>query len=167
MSVSVHQATIVPLTRTLAALSAILDKAAADAEARGIDPSVLVGARLAPDMFPLSRQIQIAADSARNAAANMAGLPQPSHPDTETTFPELKARIALVQDYLAGFTPEQFEGAEGRTVTLKFPQGEMHFPALDYLFTFALPNFYFHASAAYMILRHNGVKIGKRDFLGG
>lgn len=167
MSISVYQAVMSPLTRTLAALSVILDKAEADAEARGIDPSVLINARLAPDMFPLSRQIQVAADSARNAAANLAGLPQPSHPDTETTFPELKARIAMIQEYLKGFTPEQFEGAETRTVTLKFPNGEMAFPALDYLFGFALPNFYFHASAAYMILRHNGVKVGKRDFLGG
>ena len=166
MSLSMYQASVTVFTRTLTALSALLDKAAADAEARGIDPSVLVGARLAPDMFALARQVQIAVDTARNATANLAGVTPPSHPDTETTFPELQARIATVLAYLKSFKPEQFEGAETRTVVMKMRTGDLSFAGADYLLGFALPNLYFHAATAYDILRHNGVALGKRDFLG-
>ena len=167
MSLSMYQASVTVFTRSLTALSVILDKAAADAETRGIDPSVLINARLAPDMFALARQVQIAADTARNATANLAGVTPPSHPDTETTFPELKARIAAVLDYMKGFKPEQFEGAETRTVVMKMRTGDLSFAGADYLLGFALPNLYFHAATAYDILRHNGVAVGKRDFLGG
>ena len=167
MSLSMYQASVTVFTRSLTALSVILDKAAADAETRGIDPSVLINARLAPDMFALARQVQIAADTARNATANLAGVTPPSHPDTETTFPELKARIAAVLDYMKGFKPEQFEGAETRTVVMKMRTGDLSFAGADYLLGFALPNLYFHAATAYDILRANGVALGKRDFLGG
>ena len=167
MSLSMYQASVTVFIRSLTALSAILDKAAADAETRGIDPAVLVGARLAPDMFALARQVQIAADTARNAASLLAGVEAPSHPDVETTVPELKARIATVLDYLKGFKPEQFEGADTRTVVMKMRAGDMTFAGADYLLGFALPNLYFHSATAYGILRHNGVAVGKRDFLGG
>jgi hypothetical protein len=167
MSLSMYQASVTVFTRSLTALSAILDKAAADAETRGIDPSIFVNARLAPDMFALARQVQIAADTARNGAALLAGVEAPSHPDTETTFPELKARIATVLDYLKTFKPEQFEGADTRTVVLKMRAGDMTFAGADYLLGFALPNLFFHAATAYDILRANGVAVGKRDFLGG
>jgi hypothetical protein len=155
------------LIRGFRNLSAILDKAAAYAEARKIDPEVLVGARLAPDMHPLRAQIQIASDTAKGGAARLAGVEMPSWPDTETTLPELQARIKTTIDYLESFTPDQIDGAEDRTVTMKFPNGEMKFSGTDYLSGFLLPNFFFHLTTAYAILRHNGVGIGKMDFLGG
>jgi hypothetical protein len=166
MTLSMYQASVTVSQRALKALSTLLTKAEADAEARKIDPSVFTSARLAPDMFALARQVQIAADTARNGAAYLAGVTAPSHPDTETTFPELQARIKAVQDYLAGFTPEQINASEDRTLTIKMGGQEMQFPATDYLLGFVIPNLYFHIGAAYNILRHNGVAVGKRDFLG-
>jgi uncharacterized protein len=166
MSLSMYDACVPVLVRGLTNLSAILEKGAASGEARKIDPAVLIGSRLAPDMHPLSRQVQIASDSAKGAAARLSGTESPSWPDTETTFPELQARIKKTIDYLQAFKPEQFEGAEARTITLPSPGGEMKFTGKDFLFGFALPNTFFHLTTAYAILRHNGVAIGKMDFLG-
>jgi hypothetical protein len=167
MTLSMYAVSVPVLVRGLTNLSAILDKAAASAETRQFDPAVFVSARLAPDMNPFSAQIQTASDSAKGAGARLTGTEAPSFPDTETTFPELKARIQKTIDYLQSLKPEQFEGADTREVTLKFPNGEMKFAGQDFLFSFALPNFYFHLTTAYAILRHNGVPIGKMDFLGG
>lgn len=167
MPLSMHQASLPVLARALANLSAILRKAAASAEKRKIDPAVLIGARLAPDMFPLSRQVQVVSDTAKGAAARLAGVEPPSWPDTETTFDELQARIAKTIAYLESIKPAQVDGAESRTITLKMPDGELKLSGEAYLFNFVLPNFFFHETTAYAILRHSGVEIGKRDFLGG
>jgi hypothetical protein len=166
MSLSMHQVSIPVFVRMLGNLSAILDKAAADAEARKIDPSVFVNARLAPDMHPLSRQVQIASDAAKGCAARLAGIEIPSFPDVESTIPELKERIARTVAFVEGVNAEQLEGSEDRTVVLKFPGGEMSFTGQAYLLGFALPNFYFHVTTVYAILRHNGVPVGKMDFMG-
>jgi hypothetical protein len=118
-------------------------------------------------MLQFPKQIQIASDAAKGCAARLAGVEAPNFPDTETTFPELQARITRTVDYLKSIKPEQLQGAEDRTVTLKFPQGEMTFSGRDFLTGFALPNFYFHVTTAYGLLRHNGIAIGKMDYLGG
>jgi hypothetical protein len=166
MPLSMYQASVPVFQRTLGALDKVLDKAAAYAEERKIDPAVLVGARLYPDMFPMSRQVQIATDHAKGTSARLAGLPVPSFEDTEKTFPELKARIAKVLTFIATVKPEQIDGSEGRDITLKAGPRELSFKGHEYLLFFALPNFYFHTTTAFGILRHNGVPIGKLDFLG-
>jgi hypothetical protein len=166
MPLSMYQASIPVFVRMLGNLSAILDKAEADATARKIDLAVFVNARLAPDMHPLSRQIQIATDGVKGCAARLAGVEIPSYPDTETTFEELKARITKTVAFLESFTPAQIDPSDERTITLKIGPNEMSFPAADYLLNFVLPNFYFHVTTTYAILRHNGVDVGKRDFLG-
>ena len=166
MSLSMYAVSVPVLIRGLGNLSALLEKGLASAEARNIDPAVLVSARLAPDMHPLSRQVQIASDSAKGAASRLAGVDNPSWPDTETTFPELQARVKQTIDYLQTFKPEQFEGAETKTVTLPSPGGDMKFTGQEFLFGFVLPNFFFHVTTAHAILRHNGVPIGKGDYLG-
>jgi len=166
MSLSMYQATIPTFVRMLNNLSAILKKAEANAAARTIDPSVFVGARLATDMFPLSRQVQIATDGVKGCAARLAGVEIPSYPDTETTFAELQARIAKTVAFLEGFKAAQIDGSEDRTITLKLGPQEVSFAGADYVFNFVLPNLYFHATTAYAILRHNGVDVGKMDFLG-
>jgi hypothetical protein len=153
--------------KQLAALEAILDKAADYAEAKKFDLAVLLGARLYPDMFNLTRQVQLATDFAIAAPARLAGLEVPSFPDVETTLPELKERIARTQALLAGYKPEQFDGSETRQVTLKLGGQEVTLSGQDYLLHVALPNFYFHCATAYGILRHNGLEIGKRDFVRG
>ncbi len=127
---------------------------------------MLTSARLAPDMIPLSGQIQIASDTAKGAAARLAGVDVPSWADTEKTIPELKERIAKTIAFIEGLKPEQFEGAESKVIELKAGPNTLSFEALDYLFGFVIPNIYFHATTTYAILRHNGVEIGKRDFLG-
>lgn len=167
MSLSIYQASIPTFLRTLGNLSAILKKAAAHAEAKNIDPRIFIDARLAPDMFPLARQVQIASDAAKGAGARLAGLEVPSYADTETTFDELQARIARTVEFLEGIREEQLDGAEERNVTLKVRGQEISFNGRDFLFGFALPNFFFHVTTAYAILRHNGVELGKMDFLGG
>jgi hypothetical protein len=166
MSLSMHQATIPYLLRTLGALSKILDKAAAHCEARKIEPAVLIKYRLAPDMLPLSSQIQIVSDQAKGLGARLTGSEIPSYPDTETSFDELKARLAKTVDYLQSFSPAQFDGSEDREILLKAGPTELNLSGRDYAFGFVLPNFYFHAATAYDILRHAGVEVGKRDFLG-
>ncbi len=166
MSVNAYQATVPAFVQILTALSAILKKAVAHAETKKIDPAVFVNARIAPDMFPLSRQIQIATDHAKGASARLAGVDVPSYADTETTFDELQARIAKTLDFVKGLKQAQFDGGFDRDVTLTIAGQKMTWKGNVYLHQFALPNFYFHATAAYAILRHNGVEVGKRDFLG-
>jgi hypothetical protein len=147
-------------------LSAILDKGAAYAEAKKIEPSVLMNSRLAADMFPLARQVQIASDVVKGGVARLAGIEIPSFPDTETTFPELQARIQKTVAFLKSVSAAQIDGSEERTITLKVGGNEMNFKGLPYLFSFVIPNFYFHITTAYAILRHNGVDVGKADYLG-
>ena len=167
MPLSMYQAAIPPLLRGLANLSAILDKAMLNAESRHVDAAVLLQARLAPDMFPLIRQVQIAADTAKGCGARLAGVEVPSYPDTETSVAELQQRIAKTVLFLQGLPAAQFDGSEGRDIVLKFPKQTLNFTGQDYLQFFVLPNFYFHLTTAYDILRHNGVPLGKADYLGG
>ena len=167
MSLSMYDASVPAFVRMLKNLDVILDKAAAWAEEKKIDPSVLINFRLAPDMAPLSRQIQIATDGVKGGAARLSQSDIPSFPDTETTFPELKERLAKTIAFLESLPAEKFAGAEERTVVLKIGGNEMTFPAVAYLFNFVIPNFYFHATTAYDILRHNGLQVGKMDYLGG
>jgi hypothetical protein len=167
MSFSMSQATLPALEIGLNALSAVLDKAAAFAAAKKIDPSVLLNSRLAPDMFPLTRQVQIATDLAKNGASRLAGLEPPRYEDTETTIDELKARIAKTVAHLKTVDPKKIDAAGERELT--FPLGPVNkgqMKADEYLNHFVLPNVYFHLTAAYAILRHCGVEIGKQDFLG-
>lgn len=165
MSISLYQAAVPVFTRSLAMLSAILAKGEAHAAANGLAPSELLEARLAPDMYALTRQIQAAADAAKFGAARPAGVTPPSNPDTETTFAELQARIKAMVDFINGIDEAAFEGAETRPVVVKTANGELKFTGQSYLLTFALPNFFFHAVTAYDILRHKGVALVKRDFL--
>ena len=167
MSLSIYQISVPVFIRMLGNLSAILAKAEAHAQARSIEPTVLLNARLAPDMFPLARQVQIASDAAKGCAARLAGVEIPSYADEEKSFADLQARIAKTVDYLKGFKPEQFEGAENRDIHIKTPSRELQFKGLDFLLGFANANFYFHVTTTYAILRHNGVELGKMDFLGG
>jgi uncharacterized protein len=166
MTLSMYQASIPVFVRSLTNLSEILKKAEADAAARKIDPSVFIQARLAPDMFPLSRQIQIASDGVKGCAARLSGLEVPSYPDTETTFADLQARIAKTIAFLQTVKPEQIDGSEKKKIELKFGKREFKFEGQPYLLSFVIPNLFFHVSMAYAILRHNGVQIGKYDFLG-
>jgi hypothetical protein len=166
MAISLYDFCIPALTHGLNNLSALLDKAAAHAEAKKFDSLALAQARLFPDMHPFNRQVQIACDTAKGAAGRLAQAEIPKHADTETTIPELKARIAKTVDYLKSITPAQMQGAESRDVELKFPSGSWKFSGVGYLTDFVLPNFYFHVSMAYALLRNNGVEIGKRDYLG-
>jgi hypothetical protein len=152
--------------KTLGNLSAILDKAAAHAEAKKIDPAVLLASRLYPDMFPLTKQVQVACDFAKGTVARLAGEEPPKYDDNETTIEALKARIARTVDYVQGFQAARFAGAEERDVQMKIRDQTLSFKGLPYLAHVALPNFYFHATTAYDILRHNGVELGKRDFIG-
>lgn len=166
MSVSMYQASIPVFVRGLRNMAGFLEKGRADAEARKFAPEVLVGARLAPDMHVLAKQVQIGCDMVKNAGGRLAGMELPSFPDTETSFAELQARIDKTVAFLEGIGEAALEGSETRTIVLKFPGREMLFSGVDYLFTFVLPNFYFHMTTVYNVLRHNGVQIGKRDFMG-
>ncbi|HEX8438555.1 DUF1993 domain-containing protein [Archangium sp.] len=166
MTLSMYQASIPVFIRMLGNLSAILGKAAAYAEAKKIDPTFLIKDRLAPDMLPFSAQVQIACDSAKGCAARLAGIETPSHPDTETTFAELQARIAKTIDFLRSVSPAQIDGSEERTIVLKLRTQEVQYQGQAYLLSFAMPNFYFHITMAYALLRHNGLDLGKADFLG-
>ena len=166
MKISMYQASVPTFILMLNNLSAILEKAAAHAAAKKIDPAVLVNGRLYPDMYPLSRQVQIATDNAKGCAARLAGLEPPKYEDNEATFAELIARIRKTTDYLAGFKPEQIDGSEEKTVVLKFRDSSRTFTGMPYLLNYVLPNIYFHIATAYGILRHNGVEIGKNDFIG-
>ena len=160
-----HFEIIRQMRKTLGQLETWLDAAAAFAAKKSFDPNVFVGLRLAPDQFPFARQIQTACDTAKLAAARVAGQEAPKHADTEATLEELRARVKTVVAYLDGFTSKDFAGAATRTVTTPRWEGKV-MSATDYLLEHAVPNFYFHATTAYAILRHNGVDLGKRDFLG-
>jgi len=166
MPLSMYQASTPVFVRVLGNLSAILAKGAAYAEAKRIDPAVLINARLAADMFPLARQVQIASDGVKGCAARLAGIVIPSYPDTETSFPELQARIAKTVAFIQSIGAAQIDGSEERAVTLKIRDKEINFKGQAYLLNFVLPNLYFHVTTAYAILRHNGVDVGKMDFLG-
>jgi hypothetical protein len=166
MPISMYEILVPTTNRVLKNLSAILDKGAAFAEKKQIEPTVLTGSRLAPDMFPLSRQVQIACDIAKGAAARLSGTEIPKFEDTETTFPELKARIEKTLKFVNGIAADAFKDSEKRDIVLTNRRGDLKFTGLAYLDEFVLPNVYFHTTAAYAILRHNGVEIGKVDFLG-
>lgn len=166
MSLTMYQASIPVFVRMLKNLSVILDKAAAHAEAKKIDPAVFINARLAPDMYPLSRQVQIATDIVKGCAARLADIEVPSYEDNETTFADLQARIAKTEAFLQSVTAPQIDGSEDRKITLKFGSRELSFLGQAYLLDFVLPNFHFHLTVAYAILRHNGVEIGKMDYTG-
>ena len=167
MSFSMSQTSLPTFEIGLNALSAILDKAEAFAAAKKIDPAVLLNARLAPDMFPLVRQVQVATDLAKNGAARLAGVEPPRYEDKETTIAELKARLAKTVAFVKSLDPKQVDAAAGRQITFPLgPTNKGHMQGDDYLNHFVLPNVYFHLAAAYAILRHCGVEIGKQDFLG-
>jgi uncharacterized protein len=167
MSLSMYQASVPAYTQMLKSLSAILKKAEAHCEAKKIDPSVFVNARLYPDMAPLSKQIQIATDQVKGGLSRLAGKEPPSWPDTETTFADLHKRLQTALDFAASFKPEQIDGSEDKQIVLKIAGQDMPFKGQQFLINFSLPNFYFHIVTAYDILRHNGVEIGKRDYMGG
>lgn len=166
MSISLYDVSIPPMTLGLTNLSALLDKAAAHAEAKKVDPKVLADSRIIADMFPLKRQVQIACDTAKGAAARLAGVEIPKHEDTESDFVELKARIAKTLAFIGGVKADQVNASEAREIVLQFPRQTLTFTSRDYLTKFVLPNFYFHITAAYAILRQNGVEVGKNDYLG-
>ena len=166
MTVAVYDISIPALSRGLTNLSAILDKAAAHAAAKKYDSIVLAQSRIYPDMHPLTRQVQIACDTAKGAAARLANVDVPKHEDTETTLDELRQRIAKTLDFLKTVTAAQVNSAESRTIEIKFPNGAWKFTAVSYITDFVLPNFYFHESMVYALLRKSGVEIGKTDFLG-
>jgi uncharacterized protein len=166
MALSLYDVSIPVLVRGLTNLSTLIDKAAAHAEAKKIEPSVLAQARLFPDMFPLVRQVQITCDTAKGAAGRLAAIDIPKHEDTETTLAELKQRIAKTVDFIQSVKASQLEGAESRSIEIKTPNRTFSFTGLSYLNQFVLPNFYFHESISYAILRHNGVEVGKNDYLG-
>lgn len=166
MSNAIYNATIPVYTQMLGAFSKILDKVEAHCEAKKIDQSVFATARLFPDMFDFKRQVQTACDFAKNPSARLAGVEPPAFPDTEMSLAELKVRVSKTVDYLKTLKPEQFKDAATREITITPGGQKMTFPGEAYLNNFALPNFYFHLTAAYAILRTNGVDVGKWDFMG-
>ena len=166
MSISMYQASVPPMIHSLSNLRAILKKADAFVEAKKIAPSVLINARLYPDMLPLSRQVQIAADIAKRGTCRLAGVEPPKHEDNESTFPELMARLDKTIALLETFKPEQIDGTEDKTINLPMHDKTLTFKGLRFLLDYVMPNVYFHVTTAYAILRHNGVEVGKQDFLG-
>ena len=166
MTISMYQASAPVFDKMLGNLSAILAKAATWAEARKIDPAVLFGARLAPDMFPLTRQILIACDFAKGTCARLAGIEPPKYEDNEASFADFQARIAKTRQFVGTIKAAQIDGSEERQISFKAGQRELSFKGQAYLTGFALPNFYFHYTAAYAILRHNGLDLSKGDFIG-
>ena len=166
MTMSMYQASVPVFIRMLNNLADFLKKGEAFAEAKKIDPAVLINSRLAPDMFPLSRQIQIASDASRRCVARLAGMEAPKIEDTEKTFAELYERINKTVIYLKSFKPGQIDGTEEKPISVEVRGQTLHFQGMTFLLFFALPNFYFHVTTTYNILRHNGVDIGKPDFIG-
>ena len=166
MALSMYSQTVPVFVRMLGNLSAILDKAAKHCADNKIEPSVLLASRLFPDMFPLSRQVQLSTDFAKGATARLAGLEVPKYEDTESTIDELKARIAKTLAFVQSVGEDKFAGADARTVTIPMRGEQKSFAGLAYLNNAVLPNFYFHLATAYNILRHNGVPLGKGDFIG-
>jgi len=166
MAISMYQASVPAFVQMLTSLQGILKKGVAYAEQKKFEPSVLINARLAPDMHPLYRQVYIVTDQAKGGAARLCGQEPPVYPDTEMTFPDLDARLKKTIDYVRSFKPEQFNGAEDRDIQLQFGPNKVSFKGLAFLFHITLPNLYFHTTTAYNILRHNGVDVGKRDYMG-
>ncbi len=166
MSLSMYQASAPVLLHALKTFEAILDKAAAHAEARKIDQSVFINARLAPDMLPFSAQLQIATDMSKGAVARLAGLEAPRMEDNEKTFAELKTRLQKTQEFIRTVSADQIDGSEGRDIVMKAGPNTLEFKGQAYLLHFVFPNVFFHLTTAYDILRHNGVELSKRDFLG-
>jgi hypothetical protein len=164
--VSMYDISVPVFSERLKALALVLTKAEANAAERKIDPQVFLNARLAPDMYPLTRQVQIATDHAKGASSRLAGREVPRYEDNEATFAELHQRIARTLDHLSSFKPEEFDGSETRTITLKLGGRDVERAGLAYLLDMAMPNFYFHVTTAYDILRQNGVPLSKRNFLG-
>ncbi len=166
MTISMYQVSIPRFIHTLGNLAAILDKAEAYATAKKIDPATLPNARLFPDMLPLTSQVQIACDAAKGVAARLAGVPIPAFDDNEKTLADLKARVAKTVAFLEGFTAQQIDGSEGKSLVVKVGGNDTTYDGMTFLLGRAIPNFYFHVATAYDILRHNGVELGKRDFIG-
>jgi hypothetical protein len=166
MTISMYQASVPRFVNVLKNLSAILDKAQAHVDAKKIDPLALTTFRLFPDMFPMTRQVQIACDSAKGAVARLAGVDIPKHEDTEQTLADLKVRIAKTIEFMQSVPAQKIDGTEGKDIVLKQRSGEVQFKGMQYLLGFALPNVYFHVTTTYNMLRHNGVEVGKQDFLG-
>ena len=166
MSITMFKASAPIFVQYLTALSAVLDKAAMHAETKKIDPAFLLNMRLNPDMFPLVRQVRTATDHALMACGRLAGVEPPPFANTEASFPELKDRIAKAVDFIKGLKPAQIDGTEDKEIAIKFPSGERKFTGQNLLLNFCLPNFYFHDTTAYNILRHCGIEVGKRDFMG-
>ena len=166
MKISMYEASVPPFVHALENLAAILEKAAVHCEAKKVDPAVLMNSRLYPDMFPLVKQVQIAADAAKGGSGRLAQVEPPAFEDNEASFADLVARLRKTVDFLRTLKPAQFDGAEDRTCTWKTRKGEKSMQGMPYLLGHVLPNLYFHATTAYAILRHNGVEIGKGDFLG-
>lgn len=167
MSISMYQASVPVFVRALSNLRAILEKGAAYAEARKIKPEVLLDCRLAIDMFPLTRQVQIATDQVKGCCARLAGVEAPKYEDNEACFADLYARIDKTIAFAKSFKPEQIDGSEERQVTIPSQRGPIEFKGQNYLLFFTTPNLHFHCTTAYAILRHNGVEVGKMDYLGG
>ncbi len=166
MNISMYEASVPMFLHTLKNLRGILQKGVAHAEAKKFDPNVLAASRLFPDMFPLTRQVQIATDAAKGAAARLANVPIPKFEDTETTLPELIARVDKTIAFVETIKPEQMIGSEDRVVEIKTPRVSHTFTGLVYLRHWAIPNVFFHVTTAYNLLRHNGVEVGKDDYLG-
>ena len=166
MSLSVYDTAVTTPIKMLRNLDKMLERSVLFAQSRKIQPRVLLQSRLAPDMFNLGRQIQLASDFAKGPAARLAGKEPPKMEDTETSVPQLRARIEKTRQYLADFIPDQFDGAEAMQITIPMRDRTLEMTGADYLLNFAVPNFYFHYTTAYAILRHNGVQVGKGDFLG-
>ena len=167
MSLSVHTCTVELFVPMLKNLGAILDKAKSFAEARKLETGVIEGLRLNPDMFPLRRQVQLSTDFAKNSAARLAGLEPPKFPDEEQTLEELIRRVHKTIDWLQGLSASQLEGAEARHIVVPLRTRTLEMDGLSFIQRWALPNFYFHVTTTYALLRHAGVEIGKQDFLGG
>jgi len=166
MTISMYAASVPVLKQMLGALSAVLAKGAANADSRKIDPSVFVAARLAPDMFALARQVQIATDMTKGGIARLAGVEIPKYEDTETTIEALQTRLAKTITFIESVTSAQLDGTEDKAITITVAKQDRHFTGQSYLLHWVIPNVMFHVTTAYNILRHNGVDIGKRDFLG-
>jgi len=166
MALSMYSASVPVFVRYLSALAGVLKKAEAHCAAKKIDPSVLVTARLYPDMFALARQVQIASDHAKGCCARLAGVEIPKFADTEATFDELQERIKKTLDFVKGFKPADIDGSDSKDIVLDIHGTKYEFQGADYLSIWALPNFFFHTTTAYAILRHSGVEVGKRDFMG-
>ena len=166
MAFTMYSASVPVFRQVLSALSAVIDKAEAHATARNIEPSALIQARLFPDMFPFGRQVQVAADFAKGTCARLAGVEVPKYEDTETTFGELKQRIAKTLDFIESLPQDAIEASADRDITTGSGEKTRHFKGQAYLSHYAMAHFFFHATTAYDILRHNGVEIGKKDFIG-